>query len=634
MSRVALAQHLRTLIVGGLLACIILAAVMLRASDLGRNYLEANEGGTFFLSMAPLDKYFVWGGTESDFTGAESEWNGILAYYGLFRGAQHWLGMDEFSLRFIPMVCGVLGIAAIFFLGRRWGGDSCGLLAALCLALNAEHIDLSRYYRFNSLSVLIAILSTYALAVAVQKRKRCWWWVYWVSSVMCLWSMMLSAFLLPAHWLYILLSAETAGERKRLLQSVLIAGLAILPSRFFDDKALARIYWYPHLSWERFSELWSVTVSVWNELAGQAVFAYLVLYACLLLGLALSLRSWLGLGRRFAERIDCTAVLAGWRYWELLAWLGAGALAVLLLSASADSLFGHDTTLMYDQGLNKAISGLTDTDAWRRFALDWHQRGGWLASLLLEAALLHWLLGLLPSGCLDRLQKRWPKYDWKAVAAWGRCVADSSEWALPLLWLLVPGLGMCLCTLLIKPILLTRNVCFIIPAVSLLIGLGFARCNAGGKVVALLCLWFACPQLTYGTCEHLDAVPEMLNGWSPLIEVIHKEARDGDCVILKSVNGPTYRYYVYLASRYRRFPAVKVWPEFAWNGSPCPMVAFRYGQEFVRRIRPEQRLWVIHDEPWFSIMRLSDEDLEGFSVKKRWYFSFGMQLTELQRDER
>ena len=621
-------RAVRTLIVGGLLAVFVCWAVGLRASDLGRNYLEANEGGTFFLSMAPLDKYFVWGGTESDFTGAESEWNGFLAYYGLFHPAQQWLGLDEFSLRFIPMVCGALGVVALFFLGRRLGGDALGLMAALCLTLNCEHAELSRYYRFNSLGVLMVIISTHLLLVALDRRSRLNWGTYLFSVVLSLWSMALSVFVLPAHWLYLWARLDSAVERRRLLLCCLAVTFgALLPSRCFDADAMSRINWYPQLSWDRWAEFWGALTNLWPQLETLSVTAYLAVYACLLVGLYGAGKALLKEIFALAQRRGWLAVVAGWSGWRVLGGLIGAALLVLTLGASVWDIFGHDTTSMYDRGVNSALCGLFSAESLSQ----WRLRAGWGGLLLLELACLYACLGLLPDAWLARMSRKKSRFSWKKAAAWGKSVSCGSGLELVWLWLVLPLTAMSLYTILVQPIMLTRNICFVIPAVSLLIGFGFSRLNAGGKMAVVVAFWLAWPALSYAQGSGLDMVPQMLDGWSQVVDVLQSEARNGDRVVLKSVNGPSYRYYVYMASRYLRFPAVKVWPEFAWNGSPCPRKAFPRGREFLAQIAPEQHLWVIHDEPWFNILRCDDEDLRGFRAEQRWNFGFGMQLTKLAR---
>lgn len=618
----------RTLAVGTALALLVLWAVGLRASDLGRNYLEANEGGTFFLSMATLDKYLVWGGTESDFTGAEAEWNGFLAYYGLFHPAQQWLGLDEFSLRFIPMVCGALGVVALFFLGRRLGGDALGLMAALCLTLNCEHAELSRYYRFNSLSVLMTIVSTHLLLVALDRRSRLGWGAYLLSVVLSVWSMALSVFVLPAHWLYIWARQEDAVKRRRLLGlGVAVTCLALLPSRCFDADALSRISWYPQLSWDRWAEFWGALTNLWPRLDALSVAAYLAVYACLLVGLYGAGHILLQAIFTLAQRRDWWAIVAGWSGWRACGWLAGAALLVLTLGASVWDVFGHDTTSMYDRGISAALGGLFSAENFSQ----WRQRAGAGGLILLELTCLHACLGAVPAALWSRWARKKRRLSWQEIAAWGKCSHYGPGLELVWLWLVLPLTAMSLYTILVQPIMLTRNICFVIPAVALLIGFGFSRLNGGGKAAVLLALWLAWPALSYAQGSGLDPVPQVLDGWSQVVEVIQREARNGDRLVLKSVNGPSYRYYVYMASRYLRFPAVKVWPEFAWNGSPCPRQAFPRGREFLAQIAPDQHLWVIHDEPWFNILRLSDEDLRGFKAEQRWNFGFGMQLTKLVR---
>ncbi len=625
-------RYLRLIAVGALLSLIVYWAYALRISDLGRNYLEANEGGTFFLSMAPFEKYLVWGGTESDFTGAESEWNGFLAYYGLFHAAQSWLGLDEFSLRVIPMFCGVLGVVAIFFLGRRLGGNWAGLMAAFCLAFNFDHSELSRYYRFNSLNVLLVIISTHVLLEAV-KHQRLWSWIaYWFTTWLCLLSMVLSLFVMPVHWIYIWLETSPGPQRRLALGgSVAAVALALIPSQFFDSVALQRIVWYPMLSLDRWAELWGALMNIWRDMTDVTVPAYVVLYLCFLGGFGYA--TWCLLQRvyRRAELNGLAALVFGWTGWRNLIWGLTILMGISVVCISSWDIFGHDTTQMFDRGLHPELLALGRLETWIKYLHASQKLMGGLGLFVAELGLVLLVWDYLPAkwrGFVNKLASRWH---------WGDLDVPSPEqlpsynWGLVWMWLVLPFAAMAWCTILVKPILLTRNVCFLIPPVALLVGCGFARFNLGGKLLTVCALALAWPGLNLAQCGQLDPVPERLDGWTRVVETIQARAHDGDNLVLKSVNGPSYRYYVYLASRYLPYPKLRVWPEFAWNGSPCPLVAFPRGQEFVRRILKGQTLWVISDEQWFSLLRLCDEDLRDFKVEERWFFSFDMQLTRLTR---
>ncbi|MBN1135990.1 MAG: glycosyltransferase family 39 protein [Anaerolineae bacterium] len=89
-----------------------------------------------------------------------------------------WLGQADFVLRFLSVLWGVVGVAALYALGRRLLGRRIGLLAALLLAVSPMHVWHSQDARMYSQLFALAVLSTYLLVRAVDEGRLRYWLGY------------------------------------------------------------------------------------------------------------------------------------------------------------------------------------------------------------------------------------------------------------------------------------------------------------------------------------------------------------------------------------------------------------------------------------------------------------------------
>ena len=74
--------------------------------------------------------------------------------------------------RYLAALFGILGVGAMYGVGRRMFDKTTGLIAAALLAISPLHIWYSREGRMYSLAVLFAITSSYFLAVLVGRARR------------------------------------------------------------------------------------------------------------------------------------------------------------------------------------------------------------------------------------------------------------------------------------------------------------------------------------------------------------------------------------------------------------------------------------------------------------------------------
>jgi hypothetical protein len=93
---------------------------------------------------------------------------GYLLTYYLVRP---FLPLDEFGLRFLPAVFGVLAIPALFLIGRRLVGTNAALFATFFLALSPLHIMYSQLARYWSLVFLLSAIYPYATYLGIRDRN-------------------------------------------------------------------------------------------------------------------------------------------------------------------------------------------------------------------------------------------------------------------------------------------------------------------------------------------------------------------------------------------------------------------------------------------------------------------------------
>lgn len=109
------------------------------------------------------------------------------------------LGDGEFVVRFLSVVWGTLGIAALYALGRRLLGARTGTLAALLLAVSPIHVWHSQDARMYTLLLFLAILSSYLLLRALATPRPALWLAYGLSAAGMLYTHNTAALTLAAQ---------------------------------------------------------------------------------------------------------------------------------------------------------------------------------------------------------------------------------------------------------------------------------------------------------------------------------------------------------------------------------------------------------------------------------------------------
>jgi mannosyltransferase len=80
--------------------------------------------------------------------------------------------LDEFGLRVLPALFGVLAIPAFYFVARRLVGSRAAILGALLLTFSPLHVIYSQFGRYWSLVFLLTSIYPYAIYIGFREHNR------------------------------------------------------------------------------------------------------------------------------------------------------------------------------------------------------------------------------------------------------------------------------------------------------------------------------------------------------------------------------------------------------------------------------------------------------------------------------
>jgi 4-amino-4-deoxy-L-arabinose transferase-like glycosyltransferase len=80
--------------------------------------------------------------------------------------------LDEFGLRVLPALFGVLAIPAFYFVGRRLVGTRAALFGSLLLTFSGIHVYYSQFARYWTLVFLLTAIYPYAIYLGLRDRNR------------------------------------------------------------------------------------------------------------------------------------------------------------------------------------------------------------------------------------------------------------------------------------------------------------------------------------------------------------------------------------------------------------------------------------------------------------------------------
>ena len=141
-----------------------------------------------------------------------------------------YFGQDEFTLRLLPSIFGILSIIAIYKMGEVLFDKKVGLIAAFIIAISPFHIYYSQELTDYSLTMFLALCSMYYFVNSLEKNNIYSWINFIVFTTLSLYANYISVFLLAATIFFFLASyIKYKHLAKRWLLSELLIVLLYFP---------------------------------------------------------------------------------------------------------------------------------------------------------------------------------------------------------------------------------------------------------------------------------------------------------------------------------------------------------------------------------------------------------------------
>jgi 4-amino-4-deoxy-L-arabinose transferase-like glycosyltransferase len=126
--------------------------------------------------------------------------------YATYRLYALLVGDGEYQVRFLPALLNVVGISALYALGRRLGGRRLGLLAALLWAINPYQIWHAQDARNYAIWAALSPLALWLALRALERQQLVDWVLYVVFACVTLYFYYLELFIVFALNLYVFLT--------------------------------------------------------------------------------------------------------------------------------------------------------------------------------------------------------------------------------------------------------------------------------------------------------------------------------------------------------------------------------------------------------------------------------------------
>jgi 4-amino-4-deoxy-L-arabinose transferase-like glycosyltransferase len=116
--------------------------------------------------------------------------------------------LDEFGLRLLPAIFGVLAVPVVYLVFRRVAGDRAAMISALLVAVSPLQILYSQLARYWSLVFLLSAIYPYAIYLGLRERSRSWLVVGCMTGVLAVLAHPVSVLLLGGIVLYLVASVR------------------------------------------------------------------------------------------------------------------------------------------------------------------------------------------------------------------------------------------------------------------------------------------------------------------------------------------------------------------------------------------------------------------------------------------
>lgn len=209
-----------------LILLLILLAFALRVYQLEAKSIWFDESHS--LNRASLDLLSIASGKQIWGDRVVQDTTHVPFYFFLLHFLIKLAGDSDFTLRFLSVLCGVLTVPLIYFMGKKLCHARVGLWAALPATFSPFYLWYSQEARMYTLLVFLGLLSVYCLLRAISEDKAGWYAVYALTATAMLYTSLFSFGLFAFEGLLGLLAA---WKRRRwsILAVFVIISLASLP---------------------------------------------------------------------------------------------------------------------------------------------------------------------------------------------------------------------------------------------------------------------------------------------------------------------------------------------------------------------------------------------------------------------
>jgi 4-amino-4-deoxy-L-arabinose transferase-like glycosyltransferase len=210
-SLIAASRYIQTLIV------LTVIGFFLRFCNLGYNSLWLDEATTYSISIKSFAD--IWQVT------ASGEFNPPLFYW-----AEHvmlMLGNNEFILRFIPALLGVLTIPLFYLIGKEFLDRNVGIIAAAACTVSPFLIYYSQEARAYMMMLFFVALATIFFLQAMKSGSLMHWILFGVSSALAFWAHFYAFVMIAALVLCALLEWAPRIRTELTNLKMLVAGIIV-----------------------------------------------------------------------------------------------------------------------------------------------------------------------------------------------------------------------------------------------------------------------------------------------------------------------------------------------------------------------------------------------------------------------
>lgn len=209
---------------------ILLLAITLRAYHLGAQPLYVDEAWSYYAGddiKGAIIKTLNYEEHPPLFN--------ILSFFWRHIG----FGLNEFTLRILPALAGIIAIIFLYLLAKELFGKKVALISCLIMALSSEHIRMSQEYRPYEMLTCFVLIAAYFLIKALITNKKKYWLTYIIFIVFSGYTDHFSILIMASLFIYAILSYKTYKETiKNFLISEALAAILLIPNIFIGINQL------------------------------------------------------------------------------------------------------------------------------------------------------------------------------------------------------------------------------------------------------------------------------------------------------------------------------------------------------------------------------------------------------------